>query len=120
MVDMGKYGELCAARYLRDHKWHLHGANFHSRFGEIDLIASNSSFLIFVEVKTRDAASIAAPREFVDVHKQRRIIQTAEYYLSCYPAVLQPRFDVIEVITKQGKAVKINHIENAFELEGNE
>lgn len=119
MVNTGAYGELCAAHYLRKKKWEIRAANFHSRFGEIDLIAANKKYLIFVEVKTRDIASIASPREFVDETKRKRIIQTAEYYLACYHEELQPRFDIIEVVTKENKMVKLHHIENAFELEGN-
>lgn len=117
MIDRGGYGELCAARWMRKKKWTILAANFHSRFGEIDLIAEDGHSLVFVEVKTRDVSSIAAPREFVDLRKQRRLAKTAAYYLCCHPTELQPRFDVIEVWTKQGRLLELNHIKNAFELE---
>lgn len=117
MINTGQYGELCAAQYFRKKKWEIRAANFRSRFGEIDLIVSDGHCLVFVEVKTRDASAIAAPMEFVDLHKQRRLVKTAQYYLCRCPTGLQPRFDVIEVLTRQGEMVRLNHIENAFDTE---
>lgn len=116
MINTGKYGELQAAQYLRRHKWNLLSSNYACRLGEVDLIISNATYLVFVEVKTRDIFSIAKPLEFVDANKQRRLVQTAKLYLSQHPTTLQPRFDVIEVYTKDNKMVKINHLENAFQL----
>lgn len=116
MINTGKYGELQAAQYLRRKKWSILSANFSCRLGEVDLIASNASYIAFVEVKTRDVHSIAQPLEFVDANKQRRLIQTAKLYLSQHPSSLQPRFDVIEVYTKDNKMVKLNHLEDAFRL----
>ena len=55
-------------------------------------------------------------REAVTAAKQRRIIKTALLFLAQHPTKLQPRFDVIEVITAVGQpmtAVEINHIPNA-------
>ena len=92
-------------------------AGYRCRFGEIDLIAANRKYLIFVEVKTRKDGDFALAREFVDTRKQARIRSTAEMYLSQNPTRLQPRFDVIEVYAPQGTQTKdpqINHLEGAF------
>ena len=91
---------------------------YHSRFGEIDLIAKNRKNLVFVEVKLRKNADFAAAREYVDRRKQDRIRVTASIYLSQNPTKLQPRFDVIEIYAPQGVETVnpvIEHMEDAFQ-----
>ena len=114
---LGAWGETLAAEYLRKKKYKLLAAGYRCRFGEIDLIAANRKYMIFVEVKTRKDGDFALAREFVDTRKQGRIRSTAEMYLSQNPTRLQPRFDVIEVYAPQGTQTKdpqINHLEGAF------
>jgi len=109
-------GEEECAKYLRKKKYKIIGANYRTRFGEIDIIAQKDGFVIFIEVKTRAEDSIAEPGEFVDFFKQSRIISTAELFLKTNRIELQPRFDVMEVTYNKisGKVLRINHIENAF------
>ena len=116
--QLGIYGELIAARYLRRHGYTILEPNFHSRFGEIDLIArSPEGILCFVEVKTRENDSFAAAREFVTVAKQRRLRAAAQMYLVMRgDSEALCRFDVAEVYLKPGllKKPEINYIEQAF------
>ena len=49
----GAWGEAIAAEYLRKKKYKIIARGYRSRFGEIDLIAQNRKFLVFVEVKLR-------------------------------------------------------------------
>ena len=115
---VGAWGESLAAEYLRKKRYTLVAANYSSRFGEIDLIAHNRKYLVFVEVKLRKSADFAAAAEFVDLKKQNRLRLTAELYLSENPTRLQPRFDVIEIYAPQGIQTDqpvINHMEDAFQ-----
>lgn len=116
MNNKGKLWEIEAANYLRKKKYKLLDANYITRFGEIDLIACNKKFICFVEVKQRDVRSIAAPCEFVDKPKQKKIISCAQLYLATHSTKLQPRFDVVEVYTDNNKINSIKHLENAFDL----
>lgn len=111
-------GEEAAAQFLCNNGYRIAERNFHSRYGEIDIIAENGDYIVFAEVKTREKGSMLLPREAVDAKKQSRIIMTAQMYLSCHNiGKLQPRFDVIEVITGSNSEIqKINNIENAFTL----
>lgn len=114
---VGAWGESMAAAYLKKKKYRLIAANYHCRFGEIDLIVSNSQYLVFVEVKLRKSANFAQALEHVDYHKQNRIRTTAEMYLSENLTDLQPRFDVIEIYAPNGTDTKnpdIYHLEDAF------
>lgn len=115
---VGAWGEALAAEYLRKKHYSIIAANFRTRMGEIDLIAANRRFLVFVEVKLRKNKNFAMAREFVDYRKQRRIKSTALLYLSTHPTKLQPRFDVIEIYAPEGvetRCPEINHLEDAFQ-----
>lgn len=116
MNSIGKLAELKACDYLQKKKYVLLEANYRSRFGEIDLIMQKGKYICFIEVKMRNEKSIATPSEFVDYHKQKKILTTAQIYLSTNSTDLQPRFDVIEVFTENNKIKSIKHLENAFQL----
>jgi len=114
----GAWGEALAADYLRRKHYKLLATGFRSRFGEIDLIVCDKTYLVFVEVKLRKTASFAQGREFVDFQKQNRLRTTASIYLSQNPTDLQPRFDVIEIYAPESTDTKkpiINHMEDAFQ-----
>lgn len=114
----GAWGEALAAEYLRKKHYKIVAAGYRCRFGEIDLIASNRKYIVFVEVKLRKSSSFADAREYVDRYKQDRIRITASMYLSQYPSQLQPRFDVIEIYARSGIETahpEINHMEDAFQ-----
>lgn len=115
---LGRWGEAAAAQWLRKEGYRVLEANWHCRFGEIDLIAQKGWYLCFVEVKLRKDDGFAQAREFVDRRKQEKIRTAAGLYLSTHPTGLQPRFDVAEVYAPEGTRTvqpKINYLENAFE-----
>lgn len=114
----GAWGEAKAAEYLRKKRYTIVASGYHSRFGEIDLIARNRKYLVFVEVKLRKSADFARAVEYVDHRKQERIKTTAAIYLSQNPTDLQPRFDVIEIYAPEGIDTirpELNHLEDAFQ-----
>lgn len=112
---IGMLGEVAASRYLRQNGYEIITGNYHSRLGEIDVIAENTQYICFVEVKTRGEKAYYTPAEAVGYAKQQKIIATAKLFLSSYPTKKQPRFDVIEVYTKNGQVDQIHFIENAFD-----
>lgn len=107
-----------AAEFLRKKHYRILATGYRCRYGEIDLIVCNKTYLVFVEVKLRKTDAFAAAREFVDFRKQNRLRTTASLYLDQNPTDLQPRFDVIEIYAPNGiKTTKpiINHLEDAFQ-----
>lgn len=113
----GAWGEALACEYLRKKRYKVIACNYRCRFGEIDIIAENRKYLVFVEVKLRKTDAYGTAREFVDLKKQDRLRQTAMLYLSERESELQPRFDVIEIYAPDGINTthpKITHLENAF------
>lgn len=107
---IGNIGEDLVAEYLAKNGAEVICRNYRSRYGEIDIIATFNGFLMFIEVKKRKNTNFGLPCEFVTSTKQKKIIQTALYYLDENKTDLQPRFDVVEVYGE-----KINYIKNAFE-----
>lgn len=114
---LGRWGEGQAAEYLRKKGYRLVDAGWRCRFGEVDLIVEKGGFLVFVEVKLRKDDRFAQAREFVDGHKQQRLLLSAQLYLSQNQTQLQPRFDVVEVYAPDGirtRNPRIIHLEDAF------
>lgn len=114
----GAWGEALAAEFLRKKRYKIIAAGYRCRFGEIDLIAQNKQYLVFVEVKLRKNADFAAAREYVNRAKQDRLRMTASMYLSQNPTKLQPRFDVVEIYAPKGamtQSPEITHLEDAFQ-----
>ena len=117
-VSGGAIGEVWAARFLRDKGYRILGANYRCRLGEIDIIAADGDYIVFVEVKTRSEDSLYTPREAVTAEKQQKLLKTAALFLKSNRSKLQPRFDVVEVFTKKNDPLhieSIDHIQNAFE-----
>lgn len=115
--DLGAWGEEKAARFLTQQGFRILERNFHSRFGEIDLVAEQGEYLVFVEVRLRKATEHGRPEETVDHRKQEKLRLTAEYYLQTHFTKKQPRFDVVALYAKDGmdtRPLPVKHIKNAF------
>ena len=116
MNEKGRTGEEFAVETLKKQGYNILAVNYHSRFGEVDIIASKNNDICFVEVKTRRQNSMVGGLEAVTKSKQKKIIATAVLYLQDNNCDLQPRFDVFSVETDRQKNIfSYEHIENAFD-----
>ena len=113
--ESGNMGEDFAAEYYRKLGFEIKERNFHCRGGEIDIIAENGEYIIFVEVKTRGENALYTPKEAVDERKQKRLSLAAMKYLSKTESSKMTQFDVFEVYSANDRIYKFNRIENAFE-----
>ncbi len=77
---IGKIGEDIATEYLIKNSYNILHRNFHSQFGEIDIIAEKDSTIYFFEVKTRTENSFTQPEESITRRKITRIIKTAQIF----------------------------------------
>ncbi|MFI8033320.1 YraN family protein [Acinetobacter sp. ABJ_C3_5] len=130
-LDLGQWAEQTALAFLQSHHYVCVTKNYHSRYGEIDLIVQRQHELVFVEVKARSAGSYAEACEVISLAQQRKIIKTAQLFLQKYPKYydFDCRFDVIcfDFPQKIAKTVqpdfsKLKYdqqwIEHAFSLDG--
>lgn len=109
--QIGRRYEQAAADYLSSRGLRILERNYRCRSGEIDLIASDGPYLVFVEVKYRSSAGKGAPAEAVHARKQQRIRQVARHYLYShhYGTDTPCRFDVVCILAQQ-----VQWIRNAF------
>jgi putative endonuclease len=113
---LGKEGERVAEQYLKHKGYKLVERNYRCSVGELDLIVLDRRVVVFVEVKTRSGHGFGSPLEAVEFHKQRKMIQAAQYFLSEKRLHQRDaRFDVVG-ISWPGREPVVEHIENAFEL----
>jgi len=111
MNYIGKKGEDIACEYLVNKNYEIIKRNYHSRYGEIDIIARYGNEIIFCEVKARSKKSDIKPCEYVDKRKIDKMIKTAKVYLADSFDDTLMRFDVIDIIYENNNAM-IKHYEN--------
>ena len=122
---IGNFGEREAEKLLRKKGYKILERNYVWKDAEIDLIAENAEFTVFVEVKTRKygVSNTTEPRPSSSVtpKKQRAIIGAARGYLAFAPSERKIRFDVIEVLydgdERHRRLCDIEHLEGAFNLD---
>ena len=122
--ETGKLGEHLAASFLKKQGYKILDKNLHKSHNELDIVAVDKEYIVFVEVKTRsiadESSAVGYAASAVNRKKQQATINAAALYLrENLPhrhRDKQPRMDVIEVyLDKENqKLININHIVNAF------
>lgn len=113
-VNLGRLGEQQAVDYLQKQNYQILARNFHARIGEIDIVASDGRFLIFVEVKARRGQKCGQPEEAVTPHKLASIMKAAQYFKKLHPQTpALMRVDVIAIEFDASVRVrKLRHFKN--------
>lgn len=133
---VGHAGEEFAAKFLIEKGHVIVERNFRKKSGEIDIISIDEKGIHFVEVKTRRPPAMSAPAEAVNATKQRKIVSTANRWLSkhgqetvghhcktenhgidrgCeFIGNLECFFDIIGVVFKADGGTEIDYIQQAF------
>lgn len=111
--ETGDKGEELAEKYLISQGYEILERNWHFGKNEIDIIAIDGKFIVFVEVKTRRSADFGEPEEFVTRAKQRAIIKAANGYIMKKDIDLEARFDIASVLY-HGSSYTVKQIKDAF------
>ncbi len=118
--SLGRAGESIACDFLEESGFKIIKKNYTVRGGEIDIIAEDDTYVIFVEVKTRSAGysvqKYGRGASAVNRAKKEHLIFAAKSYLRAFPSTKKPRIDVIEITLEKGEdcvAAKISHYKNA-------
>ena len=125
----GRLGEDIAVKFLRENGYTIKDRNIHLSHNELDIVAEDENYIVFVEVKTRSyknddgTSDYGTPAMAVDLKKRTDTVKASRTYLSKHRTKKQPRIDVIEIYLKQTgvenlELIKINHIRNAFGANG--
>ena len=113
--DTGNLGEKLAQSFLKKHGYRILETNYRCRRGEIDIIARQRDFLVFIEVRSKKSLDFGTPEESITPAKKRRIRAAAFHYLQTH-AKLPPqwRIDFVAIeLDSAGKLTRAEVIENA-------
>jgi putative endonuclease len=115
---VGRVGERLAREHLERLGYRVVAGNYRTRFGEIDLIVCDDTWLVFVEVKARRAGALESALQAVPPAKRKRVRAMAAAWLveaADRPRSRELRFDVVAVtIDRDGRLVRLDHLEGAF------
>ena len=82
--ETGRFGEKCVAKLLQKKGFTVVAANWHCRYGEIDIIAAKSGVTVFIEVKTIRSMRFCAPEDQFNSGKLHRVIRSARLYMGTF------------------------------------
>lgn len=119
---LGDLGEDAAVAYLKKQRYRILCRNYTSGHREIDIIAENRDFLVFVEVKTRTYSPEAFTRfgpasAAVDAEKRRHLSAAARAYCTAHHSNKPVRMDVVEVYFDEEdppRLLSVHHMPDAF------
>jgi putative endonuclease len=117
--QIGEDGEQIAVEYLLSQGYKIIERNFHSRKGEIDIIAEDGEILCFIEVKYYRQGSLRDLHLAVDRTKQQKIVMTAQKYL--FMKKIEDRYTRFDVVliscTPDNKVNSLELYKDAFRPE---
>ncbi len=113
--ELAQFGEDLSTRYLEHNNYQILTRNYHSIYGEIDIICKKNNQVIFVEVKARKSLKFGEPLAAITEKKKQKIIKTAYHYISNKQIDTPLRFDVITIkyLSKENE-YQFKHIKDAF------
>lgn len=116
--QIGDEKEAFVCEWLEKQGYRLVERNFRCRSGEVDIVARENRYLVFIEVKYRRGTECGDPSEAVDYRKQQTISRVALFYLRYhgYTETTPVRFDVVSV--SGGSEPEVVLYRNAFEYCG--
>jgi putative endonuclease len=110
---LGKDGELIALMFLQKKGFSILKTNWRFQKAEVDIIAQDNNFLVFVEVKTRGSSKFGKPEDAINENKIALYKDAAEGYLEQYLIEAEIRFDIVSIIIEKDET-EIEYIPNAF------
>ena len=116
---LGPRGEAYAARFLKKQGMRIISRNRRHGSGEIDLIALDGQWVVFVEVRTRASEEFMTPENSIRFDKKRAVTRTVRRLMRRHKAAgLTPRIDVVAVIWPAGAAEpsEVRHHKGAIRI----
>jgi putative endonuclease len=102
---LGIFGEEYTKKYLLENNFTILAMNYHTKYGELDLIAQKNEKIYFIEVKTRKSLKFGYPVEAYTKSKQEKIIKSAMIYLSTLKVKKSFQFNLVSIVIKDNNEV---------------
>jgi putative endonuclease len=113
--DIGNRGEDIAAAYLESKDWLIFDRNYFFEKAEVDIVATDRNYIVFVEVKYRSNNYFGEPEDQITPAKEENIRKAAEAWM--YERKMETaiaRFDVISIVQQENEAPEIKHFKDVF------
>lgn len=115
---VGQKGEIIAAAELGKLGYLIIDSNYRTQYGEVDLIARDGEYIVFVEVRSLATSAFCRPIETINQRKISRIVYAAQHYLTTKGLEDSPvRFDVVEVEHVKDSIPIVTITKDAFSLQ---
>ena len=106
--QVGSEKEQAAGSFLRMQGYEILEYNFFTKYGEIDIVAKDGEYLVFVEVKYRSNKRKRLPEEAISYRKMQKITKAAQYYMLRHGLTEDTpcRFDVVVILGQEQRLIK--------------
>ena len=113
--SLGNWGEELAVNYLLENGYSIVARNYHTKHGELDIIAQKDDVIYFVEVKTRSTNTFGFPEEAVTSRKRSHMMMAAESFFEKHSSDFETwQFDIIAILKRTGQEAEIVHLQNVI------
>lgn len=117
-LGLGVKGETLAVDFLQRKGFILIARNYHSAFGEIDIVMQDKNEVVFIEVKTRSKHNLKSAENSITLKKRMKLTKTAQVFLNEHSELSEYscRFDIMLIFHHtHDDTYKLLHYQNAFE-----
>lgn len=109
-IELGRKGEDIAAAFLKNAGYQILKRNHMIGHSDIDILARNDDFLVFIEVRTKSKWDRGMPEDTLTAKKLRRMKNTAELYIAFNHYGGLARLDAVCIILDDSDRIK--HLEH--------
>jgi putative endonuclease len=116
--ETGRLGEQLAKTFLQRKGYRIMETNCRCGRDEIDIVARQKDYLVFIEVRTKSNTEYGSPEESLTFDKMKHMERAAMQYLQSHNMESDPwRVDLVAVdLDANSKALRIELVENALEF----
>lgn len=96
-LKKGLQAEQKAVEYLKNNDFYILQQNFHTQFGEIDIVAQRNNILHFVEVKSGNSFN---PSYNLTERKMSRILKSVDIFIQNKDLEMDISIDLISIFNQ--------------------
>jgi putative endonuclease len=117
-IEIGKFGEEIASKYLKRNGYEILVRNYRKKFGEIDIITKNSGELIFFEIKTLliTKKDQIKPEDNFTTQKEIKVKRICQFFVAENPHLVDEEFgwriDVLSIEISLDRKIILRHYKN--------
>lgn len=117
-IEIGRFGEEIAGKYLLKQGYSIIDKNYRKKFGEIDIIGKKDGILIFFEVKTLSIKKFSSlkPEDNFTTQKEEKVKRICQFFVAANPDLINEEFgwriDLISIEIYPDGKFNLRHMKN--------